>query len=129
MIAQCPAPPRQNKNPANTSKKTPKNSDQTPPALRHPTRRLEPNPNALSPTAAPKQSQRCSVKKVFLNISQNSHENLCQSLLFNKEGFSKFIKKEALAQVFSCEFCEIFKNIYFTEHLQATAFLWVYILF
>ena len=32
-----------------------------------------------------------------------------------------FIKKEALAQVFSCEFCEIFKNIYSTEHLWATA--------
>ena len=27
------------------------------------------------------------------------------------------IKKETLAQVFSCEFCEIFKNIFFTEHL------------
>ena len=32
-----------------------------------------------------------------------------------------FIKKETLAQVFSCEFCEIFKNIYFLEHLRATA--------
>ena len=31
-----------------------------------------------------------------------------------------FVKKEALAQVFSCEFCEISKNIFFTEHL-ATA--------
>ena len=33
-----------------------------------------------------------------------------------------FIKKEALAQVFSCEFCEIFKNTFFTEHVWATAF-------
>ena len=32
------------------------------------------------------------------------------------------IKKETLAQVFSCEFCEISKNIFFTEHLLATAF-------
>ena len=32
-----------------------------------------------------------------------------------------FIKKESLAQVFSCEFCEISKNILFTEHLWATA--------
>ena len=32
-----------------------------------------------------------------------------------------FIKKETLAQVFSREFCEIFKNTFFTEHLQATA--------
>ena len=32
-----------------------------------------------------------------------------------------FIKKESLAQVFSCEFCEIFKNTFFTEHPQVTA--------
>ena len=32
-----------------------------------------------------------------------------------------FIKKETLAQVFSCEFCEISKNTFFTEHLWATA--------
>ena len=31
------------------------------------------------------------------------------------------IKKETLAQVFSCEFCEISKNTFFTEHLWATA--------
>ena len=32
-----------------------------------------------------------------------------------------FIKKEALARVFSCEFCEIFKNTFFTKHLSTTA--------
>ena len=32
-----------------------------------------------------------------------------------------FIKKETLAQVFSCEFCEISKNTFFTEHLRTTA--------
>ena len=31
------------------------------------------------------------------------------------------IKKEALAQVFSCKFYEIFKNTFFTEHLWMTA--------
>ena len=31
-----------------------------------------------------------------------------------------FSKKETLGQVFSCEFCEISKNSFFTEHLQAT---------
>ena len=30
---------------------------------------------------------------------------------------SNFIKKETLAQVFSCEFCEISKNIFLIEHL------------
>ena len=29
----------------------------------------------------------------------------------------QLIKKETLAQVFSCNFCEIFKNTFFTEHL------------
>ena len=50
--------------------------------------------------------QRCSVKKVFLNISQKSQGNICATVCFN------FIKKETLAQVFPCEF---FRNFY--EHL------------
>ena len=32
-----------------------------------------------------------------------------------------FIKKETLTQVFSCEFCEISKNTFSTQHLQTTA--------
>ena len=32
-----------------------------------------------------------------------------------------FINKETLAQVSSCEFCEIFKIAFFTEHLRMTA--------
>ena len=28
-----------------------------------------------------------------------------------------FIKKEILVQAFSCEFCEISKNTFFTEHI------------
>ena len=31
------------------------------------------------------------------------------------------IKKETLAQVFFCEFCEISKSTFFTEHLWTTA--------
>ena len=42
-------------------------------------------------------------KKVLLKISQNSHENTCARAC-------NFMKKETLAYVFSCEFCEIFKN-------------------
>ena len=33
----------------------------------------------------------------------------------------QFYKREALAHVFSCEYCEIFKNSFFTEHLWTTA--------
>ena len=32
-----------------------------------------------------------------------------------------FIKREALAQVFSFEFCEIFMNTFLTEYLRTTA--------
>ena len=46
--------------------------------------------------------QRCSVRKVA-------------GLACN------FIKQETLVQKFSCEFCEISKNTFFTEHLLATA--------
>ena len=35
---------------------------------------------------------------------------------------SNVIKKETLAQVFSCEFCGIFKNIFFTEHIRMIAY-------
>ena len=31
------------------------------------------------------------------------------------------LKKETLAQVFSCEFCKISKNTFFTENLWTTA--------
>ena len=50
---------------------------------------------------------RCSVKKVFLEISQNSQENTCVKLKT-----CNFIKKETLAQLFACEFCEISKSIF-----------------
>ena len=55
---------------------------------------------------------RCSVKKVFLEISLNS-QKACN-----------FIKKETLAQVLSCEFCEIFKNSFFcrTSLVAASVF-------
>ena len=33
-----------------------------------------------------------------------------------------FIKKETPTHVFSCEFCELFKNTYFIEHIRVTAF-------
>ena len=54
------------------------------------------------------------LKKVFLKISQNSPvpESFCRPQVFN------FLKKEVLTQVFSFEFCEIFKNTFFTEHLR-----------
>ena len=53
-----------------------------------------------------------SVHKVFLKISQKLQRNTCAT--FQASG--NFITKEALGQVFSYEFCEIFKNTFFMEH-------------
>ena len=53
---------------------------------------------------------------MFLEISRNSQENTwCQGLFFIRlrAEACNFIKKESLAQVFSCEFCEISKNTFF----------------
>ena len=71
-------------------------------------------------------AQRCSFKKVFLEIWQNSQEKTCARASFLMKLLVKannFIKKETdtnvmLTQMFSCEFCEIFKNIFLTEHLH-----------
>ena len=40
---------------------------------------------------------------------------------FYKKEASNIIKKETLAQAFSCQFRKIFKNNFFTEHLWTTA--------
>ena len=55
-------------------------------------------------------------------------ENVCEVERQPPEVFYKkkrpqacnFIETETLVQVFSCEFCEIFKNIFLTEHLWTT---------
>ena len=40
---------------------------------------------------------------------------------------SFFIKEDILAQVFPYDFCEIFKNTFFTEHIRASASGWLQI--
>ena len=67
--------------------------------------------------------RRFSEKKVLLAISQNSQESTSArvSFLIKFQPAYNFIEKETLAQLFSCEFCEIFKNSFFTELLWATA--------
>ena len=51
---------------------------------------------------------------MFLEISQNSQENTCARVSFLNKGLrpATLFKKETLAQVFSCEFCKISKNIF-----------------
>ena len=56
--------------------------------------------------------QRCSVRKgVRRNFVIFTGKHLCQSLFFDK--VANFIEIETLAQIFSCEFCEISKNTFF----------------
>ena len=51
-------------------------------------------------------------KGVLRNFAIFTRKHMCESLFFNKVA-GNFIKKETLAQVFFCEFCEISKNTFF----------------
>ena len=83
---------------------------------------------------------RCSVRKgVLRNFAKFTGKHLCQSLFLNKVAGSgcSFIKKETLSHMFSCEFCEISLNTFFTEHIRTAAsdcpqkttfhFFWVFL--
>ena len=62
----------------------------------------------------------CSVRKdVLRTLAKFTGKHLCQSLFLIKIQASglQLYQKENLAQVFSCEFCQISKNTFFTEHL------------
>ena len=59
-------------------------------------------------------------KGVLRNVAKFTGKHLCQSLLLTKLQ-AGVLHNETLAQVFPCEFCEISKNTFFTEHLLATA--------
>ena len=59
----------------------------------------------------------CSMKKSVLRNSTNfTGKHLCLRP-------ATLLKKETLVQVFSCQFCEISKNTFFTEHLWTTVLL------
>ena len=67
---------------------------------------------------------KCSMKKgVSKNFAKFTGKYLCRSVSFNEfaGGACNFIKKENPTQVFSCEFCKVFKNSYFVEYLQTAA--------
>ena len=55
-------------------------------------------------------AQAYSVKKVFLEVSQNLQENTCARKTPGQ--VCNFIKIETLAQAFSCEFCKISKSTF-----------------
>ena len=63
-------------------------------------------------------------KGVLKNFAKLTGKHLCPSLFFNKVAGAvcNVIKKETLAQVFSCEFCEISKNTIFYRRPLVAAF-------
>ena len=64
--------------------------------------------------------RKCSVKRLFLNILQNSEENTCARVSFYEKLQVDYCRKEVAAHVFSYKIYEIFKNIFFKEHLRTT---------
>ena len=60
--------------------------------------------------------QWCFIKNGALkNFAKFTGKHLCKSLFFNKVAALNPVTllKKTLAQVFSCEFCEIYKNIFY----------------
>ena len=55
-------------------------------------------------------------KCVLKSFAIFTAKHLCLSLFLS----CNFINKDSLAQEFSCEFCKIFKDTFFTEHLWMT---------
>ena len=55
-------------------------------------------------------ARRCSVKKVFLEISQNSQENICASV-------SSLLKKRLWHRYFPVNFAKFLRTPFLTEHL------------
>ena len=67
--------------------------------------------------------QRCSIKELFLRISQFSQENT-----FARASFSRVeclrpatLLKRNSGTGFSCKLCKIFKNTFFAEHVRMSA--------
>ena len=81
--------------------------------------------NAFEPVV-----RRCSVKKVSLNVLQNSQGNTCAraSFLIKLQAWRlrpAILLKKRLVQVFSCEFCGIFKNTSVGCFWRLSCFWWI----
>ena len=59
-------------------------------------------------------TRRVSIKGAFRNFTKFTGKHLFQGLFLHKVACLR-------PQVFSCEFCKIFKSTFFTEHLRTTA--------
>ena len=63
---------------------------------------------------------RNSHRRCLKNFAKFTAKHLRQKLLSRPQACN-FIKKETVAQAFSCEFSKIFKNTFFKEYLRVTA--------
>ena len=64
--------------------------------------------------------QRCSVKRVFLEIEQLTEKHLCQSLIFNRvEGPrpATLLNKRLWHRCFPVNFMKFLRAPFYTEHL------------
>ena len=69
-------------------------------------------------------TQKCSVKKVLLQILQNSHENTCARVSFSKKAsdLQLCFKRDSGTGVF-LRICEAFKNSFFHKTPPVDAFV------
>ena len=66
--------------------------------------------------------RKCSLKKVVLrNFTKFTGKHLCQKLFFNIVAGLQLYWQRGSGTGVSCEFCEISKNTFSTEHLRTTA--------
>ena len=87
-------------------------------ASKHPVKRKSKEPMQITEAVA----QRCSIKKLFLKISQYSQESTYARASFDKVAGLRpgtLFKKKTLAQVFSCEFFK--KTFYYRTSLVAAS--------
>ena len=66
-------------------------------------------------------AQKCSIKKVFLEISQKLHENTCARVSFLiklQSQVCSFINRETHHRCFRVNFAKFLRKAFFTEHLR-----------
>ena len=79
------------------------------------------------PSGRPKLAPKLKMLRIYWHLAQLIFHRVGMifHLIFQAWAFN-FIKKETLAQVFSCEFCEIFKNTFsYRTHLMAASEIWL----
>ena len=76
-------------------------------------------------------TRSCFVKKMFLKVSQNSQKNTCARVFFliKLQTSGNFIKKAALAQMFSYEIWENLWALFYITHPVVTFWIFIWIIF